>query len=302
VRAELGELRRQRLVVHLDNSEVTADAIRRIRIRKQDCAERDVARTAGEELNHVLRRRDTPHADDGKLRRRPARMHRGKCNRLQRWAGKSACDARKRRLQRARIEREAAQRVDQRQAVGARRFHGSCDRAEVGMRGGKLRVERQRRRRAARRDDVRRRIGGLVDVRAGEVQLDRVDVLERLARLRIVAAGKAADGIPRALSRGRWALRKCSRPGFASPIELSIPCGVSAIRGGAFPSRGSGVIVFVTKTSSVRATSGATSASRQPEALSSMVLSRRMVLSYSVASTKRRKDAGSARSLCYGRD
>ena len=35
-------------------------------------------------------------------------------------------------------------------------------------------------------------------------------------------------------------------PGFASPIELSIPASVSAIRGGGFPSRGSGVTVFVT--------------------------------------------------------
>ena len=41
------------------------------------------------------------------------------------------------------------------------------------------------------------------------------------------------------------------------------------MRGAAFPSRGSGVIVFVTNPSSARATSGAVSASRQPEALSS---------------------------------
>src|SRR5436309_10294990 len=53
-------------------------------------------------------------------------------------------------------------------------------------------------------------------------------------------------------------------PGFASPIELSIPTSVSAMRTGAFPSRGSGVTVFVTNASSERATSGAVSASRQP--------------------------------------
>ena len=53
-------------------------------------------------------------------------------------------------------------------------------------------------------------------------------------------------------------------PGFASPIEFSIPTSVSAIRTGALPSRGSGVTVFVTKASSARATSGAVSASRQP--------------------------------------
>src|SRR5215210_6445442 len=58
-------------------------------------------------------------------------------------------------------------------------------------------------------------------------------------------------------------------PGFARPIEFSIPASVSAIRTGAFPPRGSGVIVLVTKPSSDRATSGALRASRQPEALSS---------------------------------
>src|SRR5881396_3315370 len=58
-------------------------------------------------------------------------------------------------------------------------------------------------------------------------------------------------------------------PGLASPIEFSIPTSVSAMRTGALPSRGSGVTVFVTNASRLRATSGATSASRQPEALSS---------------------------------
>src|SRR5439155_9726869 len=48
-----------------------------------------------------------------------------------------------------------------------------------------------------------------------------------------------------------------------------MPTSVSAMRTGAFPSRGSGVIVFVTYASSARATSGTVSASRQPDALSS---------------------------------
>ena len=49
------------------------------------------------------------------------------------------------------------------------------------------------------------------------------------------------------------------------PIELSMPYPVSAIRCGGFPSRGSGVIVFVTKASRLRATPGAARASRQPD-------------------------------------
>ena len=46
-------------------------------------------------------------------------------------------------------------------------------------------------------------------------------------------------------------------PGPCSPIELSMPDSVSAILTGGLPSRGSGVIVFVTKASSSAATSGA---------------------------------------------
>ncbi len=71
-------------------------------------------------------------------------------------------------------------------------------------------------------------------------------------------------------SRGSVSARNAARPGLASPIELSIPDAVSAIRGGSLPGRGSGVIVFVTKASSCRAVSGAVSASRQPEAFSSI--------------------------------
>ena len=41
-------------------------------------------------------------------------------------------------------------------------------------------------------------------------------------------------------------------PGPWSPIELSMPASVSAIRTGWLPSRGSGVIVFVTNASSAQ--------------------------------------------------
>ena len=44
-------------------------------------------------------------------------------------------------------------------------------------------------------------------------------------------------------------------PGPWRPIELSMPASVSAIRTGGLPSRGSGVIVFVTNASSASATS-----------------------------------------------
>ena len=41
--------------------------------------------------------------------------------------------------------------------------------------------------------------------------------------------------------------RKPSSPLLGSPIELTIPAGVSQSRGGGLPARGSGVIVFETK-------------------------------------------------------
>src|SRR5688572_5637678 len=77
-------------------------------------------------------------------------------------------------------------------------------------------------------------------------------------------------GTPSSRSCGSVSARNRSRPGLARPIELSIPTSVSAMRTGALPSRGKGVTVFVTNASSARAVPGAVSASRQPEALSSM--------------------------------
>src|SRR4051794_21046126 len=54
-------------------------------------------------------------------------------------------------------------------------------------------------------------------------------------------------GTPSSPSRGRCPAQKASRPGFASPIEFTIPAGVSAMRTGGLPSRGCSVTVFVTK-------------------------------------------------------
>ena len=64
------------------------------------------------------------------------------------------------------------------------------------------------------------------------------------------------SGRPSSRRRGSASARKRSRPGFASPIAFSMPASVSAIRTAGLPSRGSGVIVFVTNASSERATSG----------------------------------------------
>ena len=59
-------------------------------------------------------------------------------------------------------------------------------------------------------------------------------------------------------------------PGFGSPIELSIPDGVSTVRGVTFPLRGRGVTVLVTRAPSlVRSTTDPYSAPKPevPEAV-----------------------------------
>src|SRR5712692_7756977 len=76
--------------------------------------------------------------------------------------------------------------------------------------------------------------------------------------------------MPSLSSCGRSRVTKRSIPGLARPIEFSIPTSVSTIRTGALPSRGRGVTVLVTNPSRLRAMAGAVSASRQPDALSSI--------------------------------
>src|SRR5579884_2095922 len=106
-------------VVQLDNGELVADAPRRAGIAEQHGAERDVARSARDEIDDVLRVRDPAHSDDRKLGRRRARVDRSESDRLQRRSGEAARAAREHRSQRARVDGEPAQRVDQRETVRA---------------------------------------------------------------------------------------------------------------------------------------------------------------------------------------
>src|SRR2546423_375888 len=86
-----------------------------------------------------------------------------------------------------------AQRVDERAPVRTRRLDRAHGFAHVpGMRGN-LGVERLCGHVAARADDLCRRLRGLVDVRAGKVELDARDVVARelFARLCILARSEA---------------------------------------------------------------------------------------------------------------
>jgi len=53
-------------------------------------------------------------------------------------------------------------------------------------------------------------------------------------------------GTPRRASQGRSSASRRSTPGFSSPMELSIPAGVSTVRGGGFPGQGSRDVPFTT--------------------------------------------------------
>ena len=99
-------------------------------------------------------------------------------------------------------------------------------------------------------------------------ELDR-DVVEPRAGVGDASAANLSDrpraGMPSARNCGSTSSRNRSRPG-SRPIELSMSRSVSAIRSGSFP-RAVCVTVCRRSASSERATSGAASASRQPEAL-----------------------------------
>jgi hypothetical protein len=78
---------------------------------------------------------------------------------------------------RAGPEGKSADRVDEREAVGAGGDHGARGRRNVPLSRGKLRVERLPRRGAGGRDELCGGVRCLVHVGAGEVQLEDGDVL-----------------------------------------------------------------------------------------------------------------------------
>ena len=82
---------------------------------------------------------------------------------------------------------------------------------DVGMRRRELRVEPERRRRAARGDDLGGGVGRLVDVRAGEVELDRLDVRRARRTSRRSRQRRSRRRRSRAAARARAAAAACRR-------------------------------------------------------------------------------------------
>ena len=126
-------------------------------------------------------------------------MDAGERDRPERGAGVAARAAREDRAQRDRIEREAADRVHEREAVRPGVDDGPGRLGDVPLRRRELRVERQPGRRARGGDELRGRLRRLLDVRAREVELDRGDSLvavESFTAQGEVRRGEAADRDP----------------------------------------------------------------------------------------------------------
>ena len=159
------------------------------------------------------------------------------------------------------VDRAPLQRVDQRDRVRPAPLGAERDRGRVGGVGRQLHDQRLRAQRPQHLHQ-RLRLARLladdqprVDVGAGDVELDGGDLLaprHRLDQARElgsppVAITETISGTGSSASRGRSSSRNPSGPRLGSPIEFIIPAGVSQIRRGALPARGSGVIVFETK-------------------------------------------------------
>ena len=175
--------------------ELGANSDGRIGVGEEDRAECDGTRSGGDQLERVEPGADSAHADDGQLDGRGAGVDAGERDRLEGRSRVAAHAPAERRPERPLVERKAAEGVDEREPVGAGGLDGARRLGDVPRCRRELRVERQVGGAPAGRDDLGRALRRLVDVRAGQVQLDR-DVLEGCAGLGVVARREAADRHP----------------------------------------------------------------------------------------------------------
>ena len=135
--------------------ELGPDPTRCERVGEEDRAERDRARAGGHQLECVEPGSDTTHSHDRHIDGRRTGVDARERDRLQRRSGVAAGGAGEQRAQR-RVEREPADRVDEREPVGPGRDDGSSRRGDVPLSRGKLCVERLPRRGASGCDELRR--------------------------------------------------------------------------------------------------------------------------------------------------
>ena len=180
-------------------SQLATHSARRIRVGEEDRSERDRGRAGGEKLEGVASSGDAAHAHDRHPGRSVALVDGRQGDRLQAGPGVAAGLAAELRLERPVVEGEPAHGVHEGEPVGAGGLDGAGRVRKVGRGRRKLGVERLSGFAAGGVDDLRGTLRRLLDVRAGEVELDRGHlrpVVERGAELRIVARREAADRDP----------------------------------------------------------------------------------------------------------
>ena len=167
--------------------------------REEDGSERDRARSGGEKVERIAAGCDPAHAHDRQSRRAVALVDGGERDRLQGRSGVASELVPEPRLERLVVEREAADRVHEREAVRACGLDRAGGLREVGRGRRELRVERLSGLRPRRGDELGGALGRFLDVRARQVELDRRHfpaVVERGAELGVVVRREAADGDP----------------------------------------------------------------------------------------------------------
>jgi len=155
--------------------ELRADPPRRGRVGEQDRPEPDVGRPGGDQLERVAPGGDAAHAHDRQARRRGAGIDGRERDRLERRARVAAHPACEPRPERPLVQREPAQRVHEREPIGAGGLDRTGDLREVPGCRRELRVDGKASRGPASGDDLGGALRRLVDVRAREVQLDGGD-------------------------------------------------------------------------------------------------------------------------------
>ncbi len=185
--------------------------------------------------SRVESRGHSAHADERQVDGRRAGVDGRQGDRLQGRTGVAAGAAAELRAKRLLVESEPAQRVHERQTVGSRGLHRTRNLGDVPGCRRELRVQRQARRGATCGHDLGCALGRLVDVRAGEVQLDRLDVLERSARLGVLARRESSDRDPERnaeLPQPRQRLLRGSARGPGSRARSSSACRSRSPRSG----------------------------------------------------------------------
>ena len=158
------------------------------------------------------------------------------------------------------VNHHSQDRVDQRDRVRPRALHRPRDGPDVADVGRELRDHRQFRAGAHRRHRRRRGLGRRRKVQPAGRRWDTTGSprwRRRWASRRRRPPGRSSSR-RRAPTRSRstghgssrhigaFSRRTPATPGFGKPIELSMPAGVSTVRGVGLPSRASGVTVLVT--------------------------------------------------------